>query len=67
MGFIKKKDVNNIEKIIYKARTINPTFPGIIDYTCWKLGKDICRPKKPKCSECIFKKECPQEIDDNDF
>lgn len=67
MGFIKKKDINNIEKIIYKAKTINPTFPGIIDYTCWKLGKDTCRPTNPKCNECIFKEKCPKIIDNSDF
>lgn len=67
MGFIQKKDVNNIEKIIYKSRTINPNFPGIIDYTCWKLGKDICRPTNPKCNDCKFKDYCPKIIDENDL
>ena len=67
MGLIKKKDINNIDKIIYKARSINPDFPGIIDLTCWKLGKKVCRPKSPKCEECILKDLCPKIIDDDDF
>ena len=56
-----------IEKIIYKARSMNPDFPGLIDYTCWKLGKDICKSQKPKCSECLFNNDCPKYIDNNDF
>ena len=67
MGLIKKKDINNIDKIIYKARCINPTFPGIIDLTCWKLGKNICRPTLPKCEDCILKDLCSKIIDDDDF
>lgn len=67
MGLIKKKDVQNIDKIIYKARSINPEFPGLIDLTCWKLGKDVCRPTNPKCDVCLFKNECPKIIDNDDF
>lgn len=64
MGLI--KDVNNIDKIVYKARSINPEFPGLLDLTCWKLGKDICRPTNPKCNECQFAKECPKIISEDD-
>ena len=46
---------------------MNPDFPGLIDYTCWKLGKDICKSQKPKCSECLFNNDCPKYIDNNDF
>lgn len=67
MGLVKKKDMNNVDKIIYKARSINPKFPGIIDLTCWKLGRDICRPTNPKCGECILKDLCPKIIDSDDF
>lgn len=67
MGLIKKKDIQNVDKIIYKARSINPEFPGIIDLTCWKLGKDVCRPTNPKCNECVFKEQCPKIIDENDI
>lgn len=66
MGLIKKKDINNVDKIIYKARSINPEFPGIIDLTCWKLGRSVCRPTSPKCNECILKDLCPKIIDSDD-
>ena len=67
MGLIKKKDMNNIDKIIYKARSINPEFPGVIDLTCWKLGRTICRPKDPRCNQCILKNVCPKVIDLDDI
>lgn len=67
MGLIKEKDIQNIDKIVYKARSINPEFPGILDLTCWKLGKNTCRPKKPKCNSCIFEAECPKIIDNSDI
>lgn len=67
MGLIKKKDIQNVDKIIYKARSINPEFPGIIDLTCWKLGKDVCRPTTPKCDSCVFKDVCPKIIDSDDI
>lgn len=64
MGLV--SDINNVDKIIYKARSISPEFPGVLDLTCWKLGKDICRPKSPKCNVCIFKEECQKVIDEDD-
>ena len=27
------KDINNIDKIVYKSRSINPKFPGLLDLT----------------------------------
>lgn len=67
MGLIKKNDIQDVSKIIYKARSINPEFPGILDLTCWKLGKNICRPTNPKCKDCLFKNYCPKIIDEGDI
>lgn len=64
MGLV--KDINNVDKIIYKAKSISPEFPGVLDLTCWKLGKDVCRPKNPKCEICLFKDECPKIINEDD-
>ena len=47
-----------IEHIIYKARELNPEFPGIIDYSCWEIGSTYCRPTNPRCSECPIRSEC---------
>jgi endonuclease III len=40
------------EEIIYRAREMNPKFPGVIDFGLWELGRTCCRPVSPKCGEC---------------
>lgn len=64
MGLV--NDVNKIDKIIYKARAINPEFPGVLDPICWKLGKNICLTTNPQCDVCIFNDVCPKIIDTSD-
>lgn len=56
MGFV-PYNANN-EMVIYKARELNPEFPGIIDFSCWEIGRKWCRPKAPNCVECIVRDEC---------
>jgi len=56
MGFVPADA--NIEMVIYKAREINPEFPGIIDFSCWEIGREWCRPQNPNCSECKVGAEC---------
>lgn len=56
MGFVPADA--NIEMVIYKAREINPEFPGIIDFSCWEIGREWCRPQNPNCSECKVGSEC---------
>ena len=60
LGFVEKEAQN--EMIIYKARELNPQFPGIIDFVCWKIGREYCRPNfnECKCDECFMKNVCPQ-------
>jgi endonuclease III len=60
MGFV-PFDASN-EMIIYKARELNPEFPGVIDFSCWEIGKNWCRPNNPDCNECIIKDECKRMI-----
>lgn len=62
MGFI-PSDANN-DMIIYKARELNPEFPGIIDFSCWEIGRTWCKPKKPNCNECIVNNECKKILGD---
>lgn len=56
MGFVPKDADNTM--IIYKARELNPEFPGIIDFSCWEIGRNYCRPTNPNCEKCIVKDEC---------
>lgn len=46
------------EEIIYKAREMNPDFPGIIDFSCWEIGRQFCRPQNPLCEQCPIRSEC---------
>ena len=45
-------------EIIKKARILNPEFPGIIDGTCWRIGRDYCHNQSPDCINCIVNKSC---------
>ena len=40
------------EMVIYKARELNPEFPGVIDLACWEIGRKWCHPNNPNCGEC---------------
>lgn len=60
MGFIPQKADNTM--IIYKARELNPEFPGIIDFSCWEIGRNCCRQTNPDCKNCIVKDECEKNI-----
>ena len=50
------------EEIIFKAREINPIYPGVIDSACWEIGREYCHSKKPDCSNCPMRKECKKVI-----
>ena len=56
MGLI--DDESNTDAVIYKARELNPEFPGIIDYSAWEIGREFCRPNNPRCSICSVNAEC---------
>ena len=60
IGFVDNKADNT--KIIYKARELNPEFPGIIDFSCWEIGRKYCKPTNPDCKNCIVKEECKKII-----
>ncbi|MGE9986573.1 hypothetical protein [Desulfovibrio sp. SGI.169] len=54
-----KDDINKInELIIYKAREIHPSYPGIIDYSLWNIGRDLCHPNNPDCAKCELSMYC---------
>ena len=48
------------EEIIYRARELNPKFPGVIDFGLWKLGRGACRPSSPGCEACRVEHLCPR-------
>jgi len=56
-----QKNANN-DMVIYKARELYPEFPGIIDFSCWEIGRNWCKPQKPLCDDCIVKNGCKKII-----
>ncbi len=55
-----RKDASN-EQIIYKARSLSPKFPGLLDLPTWEIGRNWCKPRKPECSACYMNKVCPRQ------
>ena len=60
MGYL--TDTTDTNMVIYKAREIHPTFPGIIDFSCWEIGRNFCHASNPNCKECPVKQECKKNI-----
>ena len=48
-----------IEQLIFRARSLNPKFPGLMDFPVWEIGRNWCGPKIQKCNECYMKDLCP--------
>lgn len=48
----------SIGEIIYRARSLHPEFPGLMDLPVWEIGRNWCRPKQPVCTECYMKDVC---------
>jgi endonuclease III len=47
-----------VEQVIYKARSLHPEFPGMMDLPCWEIGRNWCKSRNPKCSECYMRDLC---------
>jgi endonuclease III len=60
MGFIPKNA--KYELVAYRARELNPEYPGIIDGPLWEIGTQMCRKRSPLCVECYVKEHCPKKI-----
>jgi endonuclease III len=60
LGFIESGSTN--DELIYCARELNPTYPGIFDLSAWEIGHNWCRPKKVDCLNCYMKDDCSKQI-----
>ncbi len=61
LGLVTKKA--SIEEIVYKARALNPEFPGLMDFPVWEIGRNWCKSQQPTCKDCYMKKLCPTSRD----
>lgn len=59
LGLIDKDSSN--EYLIYRARELCPTYPGVFDLVAWEIGRNWCRPRKPSCSACYMDSLCPKK------
>lgn len=59
LGYLNEN--STIDQIIYKAREINPEFPGLIDYSCWVIGRNYCHETNPDCDKCPLNSECKKK------
>src|ERR1700693_321473 len=41
-------------QVVYKARSLHPKFPGVMDLPCWEIGKKWCHPRDPECGKCYM-------------
>ncbi len=46
------------EEAIMMGRTINPEYPGIIDFATWEIGRNYCHNNNPTCPNCYMQKVC---------
>jgi len=47
------------EDVIFRARTINPEYPGLIDPPCWEIGRNWCKARELLCGSCYMHEKCP--------
>ena len=62
LGLLKPDQEKNTTLAIYKAREINPSYPGLIDGFFWRIGTTICRPYNPSCSACPINNICRKQL-----
>ncbi|RNC29008.1 MAG: Endonuclease III [Candidatus Dichloromethanomonas elyunquensis] len=59
--YVKDTEIARIYTIV-RARELNPEFPGLVDGLCWEVGREFCRPGKPKCENCPLGTFCEKVI-----
>lgn len=47
------------EDVMYRARELNPAWPGLLDWPVWEIGKKWCHESVPACDACPMASMCP--------
>ena len=58
LGLISDELKDDRTLAIYRAREINPQYPGILDGFFWDIGRNHCHPSDPSCLECKINTVC---------
>lgn len=51
-------DADSVEAIERAAAEACPEAPGTLDLAAWLVGRDWCRPKRPRCGQCRLAQTC---------
>lgn len=46
-------------QVIWRARSLHPEFPGLLDGPTWEIGRQWCRPNGRRCQACYMRDLCP--------
>lgn len=60
LGLVRKDC--SIEEIIFCARKLNPSYPGVFDLPSWEIGRKWCHPNNPDCQSCYLSRHCKKNI-----
>ncbi len=47
------------EHFMFKARSLHPQFPGVLNLPGWEIGSSWCTLRNPSCQECYMNDLCP--------
>ncbi len=54
----------SVEQLVYRARSLHPEFPGLLDLPSWEIGRKWCRPRVKECGACYMRALCPTAAGD---
>lgn len=54
------KRSSSAQAVVDAARALAPDFPGSLDAPAWEVGRNWCRPSRPRCAECAIDGVCPK-------
>jgi uncharacterized HhH-GPD family protein len=48
----------SVDQIVYRARSLHPEFPGLMDSSCFMIGRTWCKAIEPLCADCEMSDLC---------
>jgi len=56
LGFVQNN--SSVEEVIFAARKLNPSYPGVFDLPSWEIARKWCHPNNPECQNCYITEYC---------
>lgn len=57
---------DDVAEMAAAARAARPERPGSLDFPAWDIGRRWCRPRAPRCDECVIAAVCPRLVEAGD-